>query len=248
MLVVSIITPLFNSSKYLEETYKSVINQTYKDFEWIVVDDKSTDDSYLLANKLAQKDSRIKVLQVKENGGAAKARNLGIKNANGRFIAFLDSDDMWMPDKLEKQIDFMLKNNYAFTYSNYEVLNKNGSKVLFNPKKSKTDYKRLLKTCDIGCLTVIYDTEQLGKVYMPEDTPKREDYATWLDITRSGVIAYKLNETLATYRLSDNSVSSKKFSMLRYHYNVYHKHEHFGVLKSFWYLGIHSFNKLFKKY
>lgn len=226
---VSVITPLFNSSNYLEETYKSVINQTFKDFEWIIIDDKSSDDSYILANQLAQKDSRIKVLQVKENGGAAKARNLGIKNANGRFIAFLDSDDMWMPDKLEKQIDFMLKNNYTFTYSNYEVLNKNGSKVLFNPKKSKTDYKRLLKTCDIGCLTVIYDTEQLGKVYMPEDTPKREDYATWLDITRSGVIAYKLNETLATYRLSDNSVSSKKLSMLKYHFNVYRKHEHFGV-------------------
>ena len=150
--------------------------------------------------------------------------------------------------RLESLELLTLENNVAFSYTDYDVLYSNGKIKHFCPKKTQTDYKTLLKKCDIGCLTVMYDTNILSKVYMPLDTPKREDYATWLDITKTGVAAYKLNRILAIYRLGNNTVSSNKLKLLKYHYNVYRKHEGFSRLKSFRYLLIHSFNKIFKKY
>lgn len=248
MFFISIITAAYNCSDTILETYNSIKKQTFFDWEWIVVEDHSTDDTFAVLKNLSSNDNRIILLQTPTNSGAAKARNLGISKASGRFIAFLDSDDMWKHDKLEKQLKFMLENNYAITYSNYDVLSPDGTVKPFIPKSNSTNYKQLLKKCDIGCLTVMYDTEKLSKVFMPIDTPKREDYTTWLDITRNGVVAYKLDENLAIYRLSSTSVSHNKFKMLKYHYNVYRKHERFNVFKSLYYLIIHSINKIFFKY
>ena len=246
--LVSIITPAYNCVSTIEETYKSILSQTFSDWEWIIVEDHSKDDSYNFIKKIIKDDTRVTLLQTEKNSGAAIARNAGIEKARGRFIAFLDADDLWKKEKLEHQVEFMLKNNYSFTFTNYDVLFPNGKIVNYEIKKNQLTYKNLLRTNAIGCLTVIYDSEQLGKVFMPVDCYKREDYGAWLDITRNGTLAYKLNESLSIYRLDSNSVSSNKFRLLKYQYNVYRKHEKFNFIKSFWLLLICSLNKFAKKY
>ena len=246
--LVSIITPAYNCASTIKETYKSILNQTFSDWEWIIIEDHSKDDAYAVIREIIKGDERVFLLQTEKNSGAATARNVGIEKARGRFVAFLDADDLWKEQKLEHQINFMLKNNFAFTFTNYDVLFPNGKLVKYEIKRDQLTYKNLLKTNDIGCLTVIYDTEHLGKVLMPVDCFKREDYGAWLDITRNGTKAYRLNESLSTYRLDNNSVSSNKFKLLKYQYNVYRKHEKFNFVKSFWLLMICSIKKFAKKY
>lgn len=244
--IVSIITPAYNCAATFEETYLSVKNQTFSLWEWIVIEDCSKDNSYELIKSIADKDSRIILLQTSKNSGAAVARNVGIEKAQGKYIAFLDADDCWDEDKLEKHLSFMKTNNYSFSYTDYRLLLPNGKTKDYRPKKTKVGYKDLLKNCDIGCLTVIYNAEKLGKSFIPLDCEKREDYGLWLDLTRNGTYAYKLGEVLATYRVATNSVSSKKHRMLKYLYRVFRKHEKFGVIKSLFYLFIYSINRMGK--
>lgn len=248
MITVSIITPAYNCKNTIKETYESIKSQTFCSWEWIVVEDNSSDGSFEFIKEMIKHDKRVVLLKTSVNRGAAVARNIGIERASGRFIAFLDADDLWKENKLERQISFMLSNNYCFTYTNYDLLYDNGLVKQFKPKKDKTNYKSLLKRNDIGCLTAIYDSTLIGKVYMPIDCEKREDYGAWLDITRNGVIAHKLDESLSVYRISNNSVSSNKTGLLKYHYRVYRIHERFNVIKSLWYLFVFSINKLFCKY
>lgn len=245
---VSIITPAYNCKSTIEETYKSILSQTFSSWEWIIVEDHSKDHSYEFISEMVKKDQRVVLLRTEKNSGAAVARNIGIEKASGRFIAFLDADDLWKEDKLEKQIKFMKDNGYVFSYSDYYLLYDNGKTIEYKSKRNISTYKTLLKSNDIGCLTAIYDSELLGKFYMPIDCEKREDHGMWLDITRSGVIAHKLPELLATYRLNNQSVSSNKTRMAKYQYRLYRRHEGFNVIKSFWYLLLCSLNKIFKKY
>lgn len=244
--IVSIITPAYNCANTIEETYSSIKSQTFSSWEWIVVEDCSKDKSFDCIKSIARDDSRIVVLKTEQNSGAAVARNLGIEKARGKYIAFLDADDYWDSNKLEKQLDFMVKNDVSFSYTDYRLLFNNGKTKNYSPKKKKVGYKDLLKNCDIGCLTVLYDVEKLGKHFIPLDCEKREDYGLWLDLTRNGVYAYKLSDVLATYRIATNSVSSKKHKMLKYLYRVFRRHEKFGVLKSLFYLSIYAFNRLRK--
>ena len=246
--LVSIITPAYNCSKTILETFNSIKKQSYSNWEWIIVEDHSTDDSFELLAKLAKEDKRIVLLRTPKNSGTATARNVGIDNAKGRFVSFLDADDMWKPNKLEVQVGFMLKNNIPFTYSNYDVLFPDGKIALFAPKKEYANYKTLLKRNDIGCLTVAYDSTKMDKAYMPLDSQKREDYAAWLDVTKKGITAVKINESLAIYRLGNATLTSNKKKMVRYHYRVYRNHEKFGVIKSLYYLAVFSLNKRFSKY
>ena len=246
--VVSIITPAYNCANTIEKTYISIVSQSFSSWEWIVIEDCSKDNSYQVIESISTKDSRVVLLKTSKNSGAAVARNLGIEKAQGRYIAFLDADDCWDSTKLEKQLKFMNDNNYSFSYTNYRLLLKNGKTKDYCPKKNKVGYKDLLKNCDIGCLTVIYDTKVLGKRYMPLDREKREDYGLWLDLTKDGTYAYKLSEVLATYSVAANSVSSKKHKMLKYLYYVFRKHEKFGVFKSLFYLFIYSCNRIKKYY
>ena len=247
-VLVSIITPSYNSEKTLMETYESINKQTFSNWEWLIIDDHSSDSSLDMAKKIALSDKRIVTLQTEVNSGAASARNLGIKEAKGRYIAFLDSDDMWKPTKLEDQIKYMSETGASFVYSDYDILLPDGKIKTFSPRTTKTTYKLLLKKCDIGCLTAMYDSKVLGKRFMPLDTPKREDYAAWLDITRSGIDAYRVPKNLAIYRIQNSSVSYNKLKLLKFHFNVYKKHEKFNFFKSLFYLLIHSFNKVFNKY
>ena len=245
--LVSIITPSYNCEKYLGDTIHSVINQTYYNWEMIIVDDLSNDNSYDLAKEFAKQDSRIKVIKLDKNSGAAVARNKGIEIAKGRYIAFLDSDDLWKPQKLEKQIKFMKQNNYVFTYTAYELINEK-NKVLnkkFIPPK-KVSYTDMLKTCSIGCLTAIYDTKHLGKVYMPL-IKKGQDYATWLKILKMTDYAYGLQEPLAIYRIRSGSVSRNKFRAIKFQWKIYRDVERLGIIYSIYYLLFYIYHGL-KKY
>ncbi len=245
---VSIITPAYKCKSTIQETYESIKQQTFSNWEWIIIEDNSPDDSFEFIQNMVKKDSRVVVLRTEKNSGAAVARNVEINYARGRFIAFLDSDDLWLKDKLSNQIKFMKDNDYAITYTNYLVMNDKGKYKELRLKKDKATYKSLLRRNVMGCLTVIYDTKHLGKVLMPLDCEKREDYGAWLDATRDGTIAYRLDEFLAIYRVGNVSVSSNKFKMVKYQYRVFRVHEGFGVIKSLWFLFVMSFKKIFNIY
>ena len=248
MVKVSVITPAYNCVDTFAETCESVLSQTFFEWEWIIVEDHSADGTLELIKKLTTKDKRIIVVQTPHNSGAATARNLGIEKASGKYIAFLDADDTWEKDKLEKQISFMEQGDFAISYSKYNLLYSNGKIKKYSPRRKTIKYKQLLWKTDIGCLTGIYDSSKLGKRYMPVDCVKREDHGFWLDLTRDGTVAHLYPEHLATYRIADNSVSSRKTKMIKYQYLLYRKHEHFSVIKSLWFLALRILNKLFAKY
>lgn len=246
--IVSIITPAFRCSNTIKDTFDSIVAQSFTDWEWLIVEDCSCDGTYEFIRELALHDKRIKVFKTSQNSGAAVARNVGIDNSNGKYIAFLDADDLWKPNKLKNQIDFMENNKYAFTFTDYVLLFKNGKIKNHKINKNCVTFKDLLKRNFVGCLTVIYNVERIGKIYMPLDCEKREDHGAWLDITKKGVNAYKLNEYLSMYRIGSNSVSSNKIKMIKFQYLLYKKHLNFNTFKSFWFTFICILNKLFNRY
>jgi len=232
--LVSIITPSYNSSKYISQTIESVISQTYQNWEMIIIDDCSTDDSIYTIEKYLKKDMRIKLIKLEKKSGPAVARNKGIKEANGRYIAFLDADDIWLSEKLEKQINFMKKERICFCYSSYYVIDEKGFEIgLFITKKEAT-YKELLKTCFIGNLTAIYDASNLGKIYM-EPIPVRQDYTLWLKILRNGAPAKGILEPLAKYRLRYGSISSNKIKATIWTWQIYRNIEKLTLYESIYY-------------
>lgn len=224
MKKVSVIIPVHNSSKYLKKCLDSVINQTYRNIEIIVVDDKSTDNSIELIENI--NDERIKIIKLKENVGVACARNKGIQEANGDFICFLDSDDYWNLDKIEKQVSFILENNYAFIYSGYVFLKNNKIKNVVHVPKS-INYNQALKNTTIFTSTVMFNMNVLTKeeIYMP-DIRRGQDTATWWKVLKKGIIAYGMQDVLATYRVGEgSSLSSNKFKALKRTWNLYKREE-----------------------
>ena len=233
--LVSIIMPNYNSEKFIKDSVKSVISQTYKNWELIIVDDCSTDSSLNLLEELC--DDRIRIFRNKVNSGAAASRNQAIELAQGRWIAFLDSDDLWSEDKLIRHIRFMLDSNSAFSFTHYAVLDSNNYMVTeFAPSNDLYDYNAILKHCYIGCSTVIYDSEKIGKILMPTDAIKREDFACWLKILKTCEYARCFHECLTTYRVHSASVSSNKLKMVKYQWNVYRKSEGLSLVKSIYYM------------
>lgn len=215
--LVSVITPAYNCAQYIEDCIESVLKQTYSNWEMIIVNDKSTDNTQEVIEKYISQDSRIKLYNQEVNTGAAVARNKAIQLSKGRFIAFLDSDDKWKPDKLEKQIPFMLENKYAFTFTSYEIMNDNkeNKKKIFRAP-SEITYKQYLKNTIIGCLTVVMDKEILGEIKV--EVGHLEDVLTWMSYLKKGHTAYGLDENLAEYRVVQNSVSSNKFKNAKRYY------------------------------
>lgn len=236
MNLVSIITPSFNASKYIDLTLKSILSQTYSNWELIIVDDCSSDSTCEIVQQFIKQDSRIKLVKLEQNSGAAVARNTGIENAKGRFIAFLDSDDTWHPQKLEKQIEFMEKNNYAFTYTQYHQVNEFGEVIGTLNFPKKVNYRTLLKTCIIGCLTVIYDTSKIGKVYFPL-IRKRQDFALWLKILKKVEFAYCLEEDLASYTVRSDSISANKWKAAQFNWKLYRDIEKLNIFSSIYYFS-----------
>lgn len=244
--LVSIIMPSFNCKEFISETMLSVLSQTYKNWELIIVDDCSTDNSTDIINNFINDDQRVKLIFNEKNEGAAVSRNKAIKHASGKYIAFLDSDDLWNTDKLENQISYMSNNNLAFSYSAYETIDEESNslnKIITPPEK--LDYLGLLRENQIGCLTAIYDQEILNKHYMPL-IRKRQDYGLWLAILKITPFAYRTPGILAKYRVRKNSVSSSKIGLLKYNFQLFHTHEKISKLKSFYYVGWNVYRKLKK--
>lgn len=245
--LVSIIMPLHNTEDFVVQSVNSVINQTYSQWELLIIDDCSTDDSVKKVKEFQDVDDRISLFENKINLGAAKTRNYGIKKAKGRFIAFLDSDDQWDSSKLEKQISFMIKNNYDLTYTYYRHVDETGKfKMNIVDIPRQLAYKSLLKKNYIGCLTAVYDSNSLGKIYMP-DILKRQDFALWLKILKKVDYAYCYNEILASYTLRGGSVSSNKFKLIKYNWNLYRNVEKFSIPKSSFFLASNIYFKILKK-
>jgi len=244
--LVSIITPSYNSEKFISKTIESVLSQTYQKWEMIIVDDCSSDNSNEIIKEYIKKDERIRLIKLEKNSGPAVARNRAIKEAKGRYIAFLDSDDLWLPDKLKKQIKFMEKNNLSFTYSAYKLINEEDKELgIFIPKE-EIKYEDLLKTNYIGCLTAIYDSEKLGKLYMP-NILKRQDYGLWLKILKQIKKTKAILEPLAIYRIRKKSVSSNKIKAAKYQWKIYREVEHLNLVKSMYYFMSYIFYGI-KKY
>ena len=245
--MISIIMPSYKSERFISKTIESVLAQTYQNWQMIIVDDVSPDDSNEIIEEYCKKDSRIKLIKLEKNSGPAVARNRAIEEAKGKYIAFLDADDLWKPEKLEKQIKFMEEKNCALSYSAYETMSEEGElqNKYINPPL-KISYQDLLKSNYIGCLTAIYDTQKIGKVYMP-NISKRQDYGLWLKILRKTDFAYGLEESLGVYRIMSNSVSSNKFKLLKFNYLLFKEHENFSVIKSLYYLGWNIYIKVMKK-
>lgn len=209
--LVSIITPAYNCANVISETIESVLAQTYDEWEMIIVNDCSKDNTVDVVNSYCEQDSRIQLVNMKSNSGSAAARNRGIELANGKYIALLDSDDVWKPQKLERQISFMNDNHYAFTFTAYDVFYDSSEKTrrLFEVPKS-IKYKEYLSNTIIGCLTVVIDKEQIPGFHMEQGY--LEDILTWMYYLRNGVVAYGLNENLASYRVVPGSKSSNKLA------------------------------------
>lgn len=232
---VSIICPAYNSEKYIEQTLDSIFSQTLQDFEIIIVDDCSKDKTIDIVKKY--NDPRIKLFNNTENKGAAYCRNLALEKASGEYIAFLDTDDLWLPTKLEKQIKFMEENKYDFSYTPYEEIDENGQKMnrLVNGPKKIT--KRKFRHMDyVGCLTVMYKRSIYPNLHIPNDLMKNNDYAMWLLLSEKAN-CYLLNECLASYRRhTSGSISSgKKSKLFKYHIELYKKLYGFGKVKAFLY-------------
>ena len=212
MKKVSVIIPMHNSSKHIVQCLESVTKQSYTDIEILVIDDKSSDDSISIVKTI--KDERIKLIALDKNEGAAKARNKGIEIATGDYICFLDSDDYWLEDKLDKQVKFMEQNDYTFIYGGYAYLKHGKTRVAKVPKC--VDYKGLLKNHTIFTSTVMLNMERLKKedIYMPE-IKRGQDMATWWKILKNGVTAYGITDVLSIYRVGESSLSSNKFKAIK---------------------------------
>lgn len=247
MPTVSIVTPVYNSEKLISETIQSVLNQTYEDFEMILIDDCSTDDSKMVIKNYCNKDKRIKYYKLDENSGPAVARNKGIELAIGRYICFLDSDDLWTDTKLEEQLAFMKKKDIGFSFTSYSLINEEGNdlnKIVKVPKE--IDYEGLLKNTIIGCLTVIIDREKTGDFRMPL-VRAGQDTATWLSILRKGYIAYGLEKPLGKYRIVKGSISHGKIKALRRTWNTYRNLEKLSLPKSIYVFIFYVFNAIKKR-
>jgi teichuronic acid biosynthesis glycosyltransferase TuaG len=229
--VVSIVTPAFNAARTIGQAIQSAQGQTFQNWEMVVVDDCSTDDTCLVVKQYADSDSRVRLLRQASNGGPAHARNAALRAAVGRYIAFLDSDDIWLPEKLQRQLAFMQGIGCALTFTGYQVIREDGIRggaVIEVP--SKVDYEGLLLTNVIGCLTAVYDTEVVGKVYTPL-IRKREDHALWLKILKMGHEAWGIDECLALRRIRSNSDSANKLEAAVCQWRMYRDVECLPFLK-----------------
>jgi teichuronic acid biosynthesis glycosyltransferase TuaG len=229
--LVSIIMPTYNCGNFIGGSLDSVISQTYKNWEIIIVDDCSTDDTEGVVKKYSLIDDRIKYYKLKKNSGAAVARNKAVDIANGTYIGFLDSDDLWFPEKLKKQISFMEQNKCSFSCTSYTKINENGDDLNHTVKaKKKSNYNDILKRCP-GNSTVIYNASVLGKFKIP-DIRKRNDYVMWLQVIKKAAFLYGIEEPLGSYRIREGSLSVKKVNLVKYQWKVYREIEQLSVLKS----------------
>lgn len=244
--LVSVIMPTYNCGKFITETIASIQAQTYTNWEIEIVDDCSTDDTKTVVEALMAEDSRIHYHCLEANSGAAVARTESMKRARGEYMAFCDSDDLWMPDKLERQLAFMNENGYAFSCTAYEQIDEESNsldRVIKTVKK--TDYNRLLLDCPVGNSTVMYNVGVMGKFEVP-NIRKRNDDALWLTMLKKEKYIWGMPDVLMRYRIRSNSISSNKLSVIKYHWILYRDIEHLSVLRSVFHICYWGFLKVFR--
>jgi glycosyltransferase involved in cell wall biosynthesis len=244
---VSIITPSYNSVKYIAQTIRSVQEQTLADWELLITDDCSTDETIAIINSFAANDSRIRLFTLPQNSGPGVARNHSINQATGKYIAFLDADDVWKREKLEKQISFMQNSGSHFTFSFYDCMDENGQLINQCVEAPKTLAYRQLFFCNyVGNLTGIYDSDYFGKIPVSA-IKKRQDWIVWLTILKKLKYAQPVPESLAIYRIRTGSVSSSKVNLLKYNFAVYRNFHRLNVIAALGCMIVFLFTQLFVK-
>ncbi|CAH6796935.1 putative teichuronic acid biosynthesis glycosyltransferase TuaG [Vibrio chagasii] len=233
--MISIITPSYNSMPYILKTYQSILNQTYENWEWVVTDDCSSDGTFEALLDLSVKDSRVKVFSNQENSGAAVSRNRSISESTGDFLAFIDSDDEWLPNKLETQIKFMESNNINFSFTAYELIDKDGRKLgqsVDTVASNTISYEDMLrKKSTIGCSTVMLRRSAFDDLAMPL-LRTGQDYALWLKLLKTGHAAYSITQILTNYRILPDSISRNKFKKSLRQWMIYREVEKLSFTKS----------------
>ena len=245
MDLISVIIPYYKKKEYIISSINSVLNQTYKNLEIIIIYDDLNKEDLNLLKKIKKKDKRIKIYINKKNLGAGRSRNKGIKLSKGIFVAFLDSDDLWKKNKLKKQIFFMKKNGINASHTSYTIINSN-NKIIGSRNAKDMSYKLLLKSCDIGLSTVVLKKEIITSKIKFANIKTKEDYVLWLKITFNNKKIFALKDNLTKWRKLEDSLSSSKLQKIYDGYLVYRKYMNFNLLKSFGFLMLLSFNYFLK--
>lgn len=244
--LISIITPCFNGHHYIAHTLKSVLAQTYTHWELIIIDDHSSDQTLAVVEELAKNDARVQVVRLLQNSGPAKARNVGLDLATGNYIAFLDSDDLWMPNKLERQLAFMEHQNARISFTAFCRMDENGVPGrVKNEVPQKVNYQQLLSNNVIACSSAMYCAKTLGKLRFVN--MGHEDFLFWLNALKMVGHAQGLNEVLLHYRIRKGSISSNKWQAAGFTWNVYRKGQGFGLPKTIWLFMAYVFHALRKR-
>ena len=245
--LVSIITPSYNSAKFIAETIQSVQNQTYQNWEMIIVDDGSSDETENVVLSIIQKDNRIQFHKLSQNSGPAVARNTGIEKASGDYMTFIDADDIWFPTFIENNIKTIQETGIPFVFSSYKRANEQLEFVYSDfIVPNKVSYSDILKSNSISCLTAFVDIKKLGKKYMPL-IRKRQDMGLWLNYLKVIPFAHGIQETQAIYRIRENSLSRKKSDLIKYQWQFYREVEKLNVFESSYYM-LHWMYRGFMKY
>ena len=230
--LVSIITPSFNAEKFIAQTIESVQKQTHTNWEMIIVDDCSVDNTFSIIKEIALKDKRIQYLRLEKNSGTGIARNIALSKSKGKYIAFVDSDDLWKPTKLEKQIDYLTTNQLPFTFSFYDCIDEEGNSINKRVEAPRNlSYLQLFFCNYVGNLTGIYDVDYFGKIAI-SSTRKRQDWMMWLTILKKVKTAQPIPESLAYYRIRENSISASKTDLLKHNFAVYRRFHSFNLFVS----------------
>ncbi|MCY9826434.1 glycosyltransferase family 2 protein [Vibrio chagasii] len=248
-MLISIITATYNSEDWVLRTYESIKNQTYTNWEWLVTDDFSTDNTLDVLNKLVESDHRIKVFCNEKNSGAAVSRNNSIKHAAGDFLAFIDSDDLWLPSKLEKQLIFM-GDDIAFSFTSYELIDATGNRLnksVDSTQVGSFSYQDMLrKKATLGCSTVMLRTKTFSDLSMPL-IRTGQDYALWLKLLKTGENAHILNDILTQYRILPDSISRNKIKKSKRQWQIYRDIEHLGFIESCINFCFYAYRAVFRK-
>ena len=246
MKLISIIIPNYNCEKFICQTIESVIEQTYGNWEMIIIDDSSTDNSVSIIEKYANTNKRIHLIKLDKNSGVSNARNVGLQYAKGDYIAFLDSDDYWDKNKIQEQISFMKDQNIPLSYTSYIKIDEKDKKIGEIKVPESVNYKKMLKSNFIACSSAVVKKEIIGKLLFPPQKIN-QDHALWLSILKKGYIAYGLNKPLLFYRIRRNSVSSNKITAAKDQWKLYREIEKLRLYKAAWYFFNYAFYGL-KKY
>lgn len=245
---VSVVMPYYKKANYIEKSINSVLRQGYKNFEIIIIyDDQDREDTKLI-KKIKKKDTRISVIYNTKNLGAGRSRNLGIKKSRGDYIAFLDCDDIWYPNKLELQIKFMCQKKADFSFTSYDLIDEKNKKKGIRVARDILEYNDLIKSCDIGLSTVIVKKKLFNNFLKFPDLKTKEDYVLWLKFAKKEILLYGLKRQLAKWRITNNSLSSSSKQKILDAFLVYRKYMKFSFAKSCYSIFLLSLNYILKKY